>query len=416
MKVAGIIAEYNPFHNGHQYHIEETKKSTGADYVIAIMSGDFVQRGAPAMMDKYDRATCALSAGCDLVLELPVIYSTSSAEFFAEGAVLALDQLGICDFLSFGTELGTLDQLSPLADLLLEEPKEYQIFLRHQLKAGHSFPAARSEAIREYLRKDENCQLSNDFFKELTGSNNILALEYLKSLKKSKSSMVPWTIKRKNAPYHDKKLHESISSATAIREALQKKEDIAKILPSVPEKTGQYLQTWHEKNVLPDFSHLTPYLHGALLNAKELTAYLDWDQELANRMASIPWETSDYTTIVEGLKSRRVTRTRIQRALLHLILQMDKEHFACQYEKNPVPCVRILGFRKESSPLLKAIKKNASLPLITKPASIKSLLDPSDQWVWDMDLKAARLYQSILFQNFGIALPSPYSRSPILFS
>lgn len=416
MKVAGIIAEYNPFHNGHQYHIEETKKSTGADYVIAIMSGDFVQRGAPAMMDKYHRATCALSAGCDLVLELPVIYSTASAEFFAAGAVLALDQLGVCDFLSFGTELGSLKQLSFLADLLLNEPEEYQFFLRQQLKLGRSFPAARSEAIRAYLAKDVDCQFSNDFFEELAGSNNILALEYLKSLKKTKSNMVPWTIKRKNAPYHDKKLHESISSATAIREALRKKEDIAKILPSVPEKTGQYLRTWIEKDSLPDFSHLTPYLHGALLNAKDLTVYMDWDLELANRMEDISWMTSDYGTIAEELKSRRITRTRIQRALLHLILQMDKDHFAHQYDQNPVPYVRILGFRKESSPLLKAIKKNTSRPLITKPASIKNILEPSDQWVWDMDLKAAKLYQSILFQNFGIVLPSPYTRSPILFS
>ncbi len=414
MKVAGIIAEYNPFHNGHQFHIEETKKITGADYVIAIMSGDFVQRGAPAILDKYHRAHCALASGCDLVLELPLIYSTASAEFFANGAVLSLHNLGVCDFLSFGTEQGSLEELSLLVDLLLEEPEEYQLILRNQLKGGLSFPAARAIALEEYLTRHSDCQFSNNFFQQLGGSNNILALEYLKSIKKAKSNLVPLTIKRKNASYHDKKLHESISSATAIRNALLKNKKIEDIFSSVPKETFHYLAKQQEKQALPDFDHLTPYLHSILLQEKNLAKYLDWDEELANRMTRIPWETMTFTEIVDALKSRHLTQTRIQRALLHLLLQLDSETFTEQYQRNPIPYLRILGFRKESSPLLRAIKEHASVPIITKPASITKQIPPEDQWVWEMDLQGAKLYQSLLFYHFGEKLPSPYSRSPIL--
>ena len=149
MKIAGIVAEYNPFHNGHQYHIEETKKQTDSDYIIAVMSGDFVQRGAPAFLDKYERARAALLGGCDLVLELPVIYSTATAEFFASGAVRLLDGLGICDFLSFGSEEGNLNPLLKLTDILTREPEEYQQYLRLHLKSGLSFPAELEQSAHQ---------------------------------------------------------------------------------------------------------------------------------------------------------------------------------------------------------------------------------------------------------------------------
>jgi predicted nucleotidyltransferase len=185
MKIAGIVAEYNPFHNGHQYHIEETKKQTGADYIIAVMSGDFVQRGAPAFLDKYERARAALLGGCDLVLELPVIYSTASAEFFASGAVRLLDGLGICAFLSFGSEEGNLKPLYQLAELLTEEPEEYKRILKLHLKSGLSFPAAREQALEEYFLTNLKEMRNISIPSFLKGSNNILALEYLKTLKKS---------------------------------------------------------------------------------------------------------------------------------------------------------------------------------------------------------------------------------------
>lgn len=414
MKIAGIVAEYNPFHNGHKYHIEETKRQTGADYIIAVMSGDFVQRGAPAIMDKYDRAFCALSSGCDLVLELPVIYSAASAEFFAFGAVKTLHSLGVCDYLSFGSEAGNLHGLNEIADVLISEPESYQIALKKYMKSGLSFPSARIAALKDYFNCHEFCQFSNDFFEGLQSSNNILALEYLKSLKILKSSLTPVTIHRKIAPYHDKKLHSEISSATAIRECILKSTILDPLMDAVPKETFTFLSKIQEKGHLPDFDELTPYIHGALLSNPHPADILDWNTDLANKIASISWASMSYMDIIENLKSRNITQTRLQRALLHLVLGIEQEQFFVQYNHNPVPYTRILGFRKESRPLLKAIKENSAIPVITKPASITKMIANEDQWVWQMDLKASRLYQSIFSCYYKEALPSAYTRSPII--
>lgn len=413
MKIAGIIAEYNPFHNGHQYHIEETKRRTGADYVIAVMSGDFVQRGAPAFLDKYSRTQSALLGGCDLVLELPVIYSTASAEFFAFGAVSLLDQLGICSYLSFGSEEGALEPLLPLADLLLQEPKEYQDLLRAQLKAGLSYPAARQEALRCYVSASSPCELSNDSSNFLKGANNILALEYLKSLKKSCSTMVPFTIQRKNTSYHDKKLHQSISSASAIRNYAFQGKDLSRLASTVPEDTFRSMKEAANYG-FPDYDPLTPYLHSTLLREDHLEHYLDWDLELANRISQLAWPTLTYSEIADELKKRNITHSRIYRALLHLILGIEKDSFFSQFERNPVPYARILGFRRESSHLIRKVHDQGQIPLITKPSSIREKIASEDLWVWEKDLTASELYRSICFSSFKKRLPSAYERSPIL--
>ena len=415
MKTAGIVAEYNPFHNGHQYHIEETKKEAGATYVIAVMSGDFVQRGAPAFLDKYERALAALIGGCDLVLELPAIYSTASAEFFASGAVRLLDGLGVCDCLSFGSEGGNLKPLLQLAELLIEEPEEYQQLLRFHLKSGLSFPASREKALEEFLLKEEK-ELGNISFSSfLKGSNNILALEYLKTLKKISSPIEPVTILRKNASYHDTELYDEISSASAIRHHMLQGLDVSDIGTSVPEATYQSIEeTLGRQAGFPDFDHLTPYLHSVLIEKKDPNQFLDWDKDLANRLYQLPWATMTFTQIADQLKSRNITHSRIHRALLHLVLGIKKELFHNQFKRNPIPYARILGFRRESSSLIKEIGKKGSFPLITKPASIHSCLNPEDRWMWDTDLAASRLYQSIQFQNFGYKLPSAYERTPII--
>ena len=415
MKTAGIVAEYNPFHNGHQYHIEETRKQTDADYVIAVMSGDFVQRGAPAFLDKYDRALAALSGGCDLVLELPVIYSTASAEFFASGAVQLLDGLGVCDYLSFGSEEGSLDTLLPLAGLLNEEPADYQDLLRGHLKSGLSFPAAREKALAEYLTGCNYEQATLNVSDFMKGSNNILALEYLKTLKKIHSSIEPVTILRKNASYHDTALYDEISSASAIRHHMRNSNDIHAIAASVPEATFCTIKdSIKSQNGFPDFDQLTPYLHSAIIINPNPELYLDWDKDLANRLYQLPWPTMSFTQIADSLKSRNVTHSRVHRALLHFILGIRKDLFRNQFKRNPIPYARILGFRRESSVLIKEISKKGNISLITKPASIHSCLQQEDAWMWNMDLAASRLYQSIQSQNFGHILPSAYERTPVI--
>jgi predicted nucleotidyltransferase len=414
MKVAGIIAEYNPFHNGHQYHIEKTREITKADYIIGIMSGDFVQRGAPAFLDKYQRTYSALQNGCDLVLELPVFYSTSSAEFFAFGAVSLLEHLGVCDFLSFGSENGLLDELRTISHLLVAEPKEYQEALRAELKLGHSYPKARENALSTYARSASNCQFHNDILAELNKPNNILALEYLKSLEKQSGKMVPVTVSRKNTSYHDKKIYADISSATAIRHWIRTKEDLTPLSGTVPAETFASLEENRKNNSLVFSDQLTPYLHEKLVFHPTDCQIVDLDTELSKRLSKLSWATLTFSEIAARLKSRKFTASRISRGLLHLILSMEQEAFSHQYEENPAPYVKILGFRKEASPLLKAIKKNAALPVVTKPARAKKLLPSSASWAWEMDVRARNLYQSLVFQKSGICLPGPFSQSPIV--
>ena len=213
MKIVGLIAEYNPFHNGHRYHIEQAKKITGADHAVVVMSGDYVQRGIPACMPKRLRAEMALKCGASAVFELPVCYATGSAELFAEGAVSLLDRLGIVDTLVFGSECNDLESLSQIADLLVEEPELYRTVLRFHLKNGASYPMARQEAVSACLRGNHCSFLLND-------PNNILGIEYLKALKRQKSRIIPYTIARRGAHYHDPDLHDSYSSASAIRSLL----------------------------------------------------------------------------------------------------------------------------------------------------------------------------------------------------
>lgn len=414
MITAGIIAEYNPFHNGHQYHIEETRRLTGADFVIAIMSGNFVQRGGPAIIDKYQRTQAALSAGCDLVLELPTIYSCSSAEFFASGAVSLLENLGVCDFLSFGSEKGNLEELSHLADILLEEPEEYRNFLKTGLKQGYSFPKARQDALVAYCKANNHCQFSNEFWDCLKESNNILALEYLKAIKKYNSSMEPVTIFRKNTSYHDKKLYEEISSATAIRHWILHKSEMDILKTTLPPATFRILTKAGQNHSFLDVDDLTPYLHQALLNPDPDSDILDLGEELMNRIQRLSWASESFQTITDALKNKQITETRVRRGLLHLILGLTKDKFTEQFSRNPAPYVKILGFRKESSALLKSIKANSRIPVITKPAHGKKLIAPEDFWVFDMENKADTLYQSMVYLKSGLKTQNTFTQSPII--
>lgn len=247
MKTVGLITEYNPFHNGHLYHIEKAKELTGADRVIVIMSGDYVQRGTPAVLSKHSRAHMALLNGASVVLELPVCYSCASAEFFAKGAVSVLDGLGCIDALCFGSECGNLEHLTSIAHLLSAEPETYRHHLQSSLKNGMSFPAARCHALKKMTGDAYASQILSD-------PNNILGIEYLKALKKLNSPIVPFTLKREFSGYHDTELHDCSSSASAIRKVLMN-------IPSSP-----YLSKYYTRiicfccslvNGMPNLSEIT---------------------------------------------------------------------------------------------------------------------------------------------------------------
>ena len=214
-KVLGIISEYNPFHNGHLYHLENSKKITGCDYSIAIMSGNFTQRGSTSVVNKWEKTKMALSNGIDLVIELPVLYSISSSENFADGAIKILNSLGIVDCVSFGSETADINVLNTIADVLYSEPNEYKNILSHELKKGLSFPKARENALLMYINDIRN------YSGVLSSPNNILAIEYLKALKKYKSTIKPFCIKRFESDYNSNNFSNNIASATAIRNLIK---------------------------------------------------------------------------------------------------------------------------------------------------------------------------------------------------
>ena len=381
MKVTGIIAEYNPFHQGHAYHLSRARELTGADRVLVVMGGNFMQRGEPAIIDKYTRTEMALRNGADLVLELPAASATGSAEYFAEGAVELLDASGVVNELCFGSDLGELEPLEKAAELLLEEPEDYQELLRAELKKGKTFPEARETALSAFLPEQSL----------LASPNNILAIEYIKALKRRKSSIRPLTIQRLGS-YHGEdgqpagaphtvsgNLPESFASASTSRCQLHTLEK--QIVTSCEQPAFGSLMTALAKELPPssfgllkdvlladrlvqaeDFS--LP-LHYRLMQAKEpleFSVYLDVSEELSRRIYSLRQEFTGWNAFLDLVRTRQYTRSRVSRALLHILLDIRQE------EVLPPTHLRVLGFRREASDLLSEIKKKSRLPLITKAA------------------------------------------------
>lgn len=381
MNVTGIIAEYNPFHKGHAYHLKKARELTHADFVLVIMGGNFTQRGEPAIVDKYDRARMALLEGADLVAELPVAFATGSAEYFAEGAIELLEKCGVVSSLCFGSESGELSALSLAAEILLEEPSCYQTILQEGLKAGKSFPAAREAALLSSLRENAASALPP---KLLSSPNNILGIEYIKALKRRKSAIQPVTIPRLGDYHGDfPEGEEGFASASAIRQELLSLDE--ELVTSGPDALSRHIPALHRAlpessyHILmqgfPAYSFTNPErfalpLHYRLLQAKEpleFAAYLDVTEELSRRIFSLRNQFCGYDAFLELVKTRHFTRTRIARALLHILLDIKKE------EVSLPSSLRVLGFRRDAQPLLTELKKKSAIPLITKVAGHEEL-------------------------------------------
>lgn len=402
MKTVGIIAEYNPFHNGHAYHIQKARELTGADYCVVIMSGDYVQRGAPAMMGKHLRTVSALAGGADLVIELPVCYSLGSAEYFAHGAVTLLDLLGIVDFLCFGSECGDIDLLMNFAKELRNETPVFKETLARELRAGHTYPLARNvalEASAPYLTAHTNI---------LTSPNNILAIEYCKALLSRKSRIVPCTVMRTGASYHDDSLETSFCSARAIRDSLRQPEVsniVAKQVPSCVQKlaTNDYRKTFPIFE--DDFSLLVHYslLRGAVSG---FTNYHDIDKELSDRILKFLPGYRDFRSFCDQLKSKNRTYVRISRSLFHILLDIRQEDFLRYIQEGEIFYARMLGFRESASPLLTVLKKNASVPLLSKLADAEKQLAPTGLSMLEKDVYASHIYQSVIRHKFPDGDPS----------
>ena len=409
MKVNGIVAEYNPFHNGHAYQLQHAREATGAAYTVVVMSGNFMQRGAPALLDKFTRARMALENGADLVLELPTCYSASSAEFFARGSVALFDKLGIIDHLCFGSECGNIEVLSKIAEIFYTEPEPYAESLRCNLRKGMSFPIARTWALLQYAPS-----LSDD--KDVLSSpNNILGIEYLKALMSRNSRITPFTTTRVGADYHDKRLGTNQCSALAIRQSVAAGHDLSYLAAQMPESAYELLRDFlaHRKPLFADdfsaalqYKLLTEYSSG-------YDRYQDISSDLSDRIRNSLPSFAGYTAFCDLLKSKDMTYTRISRCLLHILLNMTKEEFENYRTQDYISYARVLGFRKNATPLLTEIKKHSSVPLITSLADARQTLPPEALRMLDLDILRNQIYLGNLALKNQTEMVNEY-RTPIV--
>ena len=391
MKTVGIIAEYNPFHNGHLYQLKKAKEITGADFAVVVMSGDFTQRGTPAVFDKYTRCRLSLLAGADLCIELPVVFATASAELFAKGAVSLLSALGV-DALCFGSECGEIAPLREIASLLFAEPPAYKEALNKALKEGLSFPSARAAAVRK-------CAHAGSLSDVLASPNNILGIEYLKALlaleKNGQHTPVPYTVKREGDGYLSHTLsEESFCSAMALRKGIA--EENPDLLRYVPESIRQeFADTCQTKSALcaDDFSGRLFY---KLLSEKDAgyDAYLDVSSDLSDKIRKNLASFTTFSAFCENsLKSKDITLTRVYRSLLHILLSIKKEDLPVA-----APYARILGFREASFEVFGCLSKE-NIPLLSRLKDASSLLSPEALSCLSKDIFAAHLYEHVRMQH-----------------
>ena len=387
-KVLGIIAEYNPFHNGHLYHLQESKKQTGSTYTVAIMSGNFTQRGSTSIIDKWSKAQIALYCGVDLVIELPVLYSISSAKNFADGAVKILNSLKVVDYLSFGAETADISTLQQIAEVLYTEPRKYKTFLSHELKKGLSFPKARENALMMYLNDIRR------FTNVISSPNNILGVEYLKALMKYNSNIQPVAIHRSFVGYNDLDYTENMASSTAIRNIIKNNAfDVLRNL--IPEPSYSILvENIRQGHIVPDLSTFEKEIIYNLrkMDTSEIAQLPDVSEGLEFALKNAANSCNTLNEFLNIIKSKRYTSTRIQRILLYCLLGITKKDM--ELSKKVIPYVRVLATNKRGKFLISEIlKANPKLEIVT---SVKRYLDSNPnrnyQLLLDKDIWATNVY------------------------
>lgn len=413
MLTAGIITEYNPFHNGHRYQIEQIRSELGCSHILSVMSGNFLQRGIPAICNKFMRAEMAVASGVDTVFELPVVYATASARDFAYAGVDLLNKLNIVDYLVFGAECDDLALLESVAEILIDEPASFSACLKKNLSEGMSYPSARADAIKSC------CPAGADLLKE---PNNILAVEYLSALKKTHSSIKPYVIKRISTGYNSNDITGSICSASAIRHLLQEtcpthiteSDALFKTFYQVlPTASADLLKTdyLHTYPIFED--HLTSILQYCLIMQNDAPDTVDMTEELYNKLKKTKLLQS-YAAIAESLKSKDLTQTRINRALLHFILDIRKNTMSMYKESGWNHYGHILALNQSGSDVIRQIKRNSDLPVFTKPADGIRFLSDTGRLLFEQDIKATRLYNAAVYAVYKTELPDDFTaRLPV---
>lgn len=379
MKVTGIVAEYNPFHNGHEYHIKKTKELTNNSAILSIMSSSFVQRGEPAALDKFTRAKMAINGGANLVLELPIIYSVETAELFAFGAINILDKLNIVDYLSFGSEANNINNLNSLGEFLAFENHEYKLELEKYLFKGLSFPRARVEALSKFF--------SEDIVKLLKEPNNILAVEYIKALNRLNSNIEPITIKRKGS-YHSKNLDE-FSNSTGIRESISKTNSIRDIKSHMNIENFNLLNNFYKSyktiNSIDKYDLILRYL--LVSEAENFLNIPIGINGLSQRILNISEEENNILNIIEKSISKIHTRTRVKRLLIKLLLK----HFEDTNKITPPNYIRVLAADKKGLELLSEINKNSNINILTNFKNYRSF-SKTDREFLNLEKYATDIY------------------------
>ena len=417
MKILGIIAEYNPFHNGHKYQIEKAKEISAADYIIVIMSGNYVQRGAPAVFDKKTRSEMALNAGVDAVFEMPSFFSCASASDFADFGISLLQILG-ADYISFGAENNDYKLLNDVADILLYGDLESNI--KKYISSGLNYAKARHNAIIKELKGNNVEQIESI----LASPNNILAIEYLKNIKLKKFDIEPVIISRCGSGYHEKGIEENkFSSATAIRKLMAvrgycKETDFTQnIIKVVPKENIELLKK--NKPVFEDdfLFTLQRNILDKLKRGENLTEYCDMSEGLANTVEKTIYElkSRSYTDFILNLKSKNFTYTRISRALFHILLNHKKQDLKkIKSGENISAYPLLLGFKKESSELLSELKRRSKMPIISKISNAKDILNEESFKIFENNIYADFLYNSIYFEKYGESLINPYRSNVVI--
>ena len=396
MKTAAIICEYNPFHNGHEYHIRKTKEITGADLVIALMSGNYVQRGTPAVMEKKLRTKTSLLCGADLVIELPLFAACASAPDFATGAVSLLHHLGVVDYLSFGSECQEINKLKSVASFLIKYEEEIEAGTKALMSQGHSYPKAKELYLAKHLD-------DSSLIEVLKQPNNILGIEYLKALIRLDSPITPVCVGRIANDHHSRELTPLISSATSIRASLDDGQ-IDELLSRVPASSQELYQAHYQKDYPVHAKDFSLILQTALCSSKDYTSIAGISSDFSDRVLKMNRPDLSFEQLVDACKTKNITWSKTSRNLLHILLVISKDQMLLARKYQMAPYFQILGFRRSSSSLIGQIKKNASIPMIRHLRPFSDPLNEDQQLLLSTEQRANQIYQAVIGQKFHTIL------------
>lgn len=402
MKIVSLIVEYNPFHNGHLYHLNKSLEKTNATHSVAIMSGNFLQRGEPSLFDKFTKSEIAVKNGVDLVIELPTLFSCQSAENFSSGAIKLINSLNCIDSVCFGSEEGDINKLFSISSILVDEPLEFKIKLKEYLDKGVLFPVARSNSLFDYINNNNLLDISKEnLFDILNSSNNILGIEYLKSIIKTKSKVKPFTITRISNLYNSEDINSSICSASAIRKNLKENNDINFLRDVTPPKTYEIIREKINNNFTPMFDeYFFETLKTIIIrDYKLLDTIYEVNEGIENKIYQEIFKHDNFNDYLMSLKSKRYTLTKIKRTINNILLGIYKKDIEKIKSIDNIPYARVLAFNNKGREIIKKIKENSDIKIINKFSDISFVDDDIFNTLICYDIKSTNIYNSIYYKN-----------------